>query len=379
MASHQQYEELKADLKRKKSVPDRSGQASAAAAAVASAGAPVAAATNGDTGVTLPAICSASVVPVSVAPAPSTAAPSTSPRITLTPRAPTTTSPAATASTATSGAPAAPASPKTYLIRTKTVLPKQSSLEKRAKPAVVEDDGLTLTDPIQLDFVTAMMDHFKFNKMLDLPNVVELLRRVKAVLKAQPNVVHLTVTTRLTVVGDLHGQLDDLLAIFKLNGLPSPRSTFLFNGDLVDRGQFSCECVLTVFAFKLLYPKSVFINRGNHEARDINSRDGFEKECLLKYNHAVFDLFSDVFACLPLAAVINREIFVVHGGLANEDFTIDQLQKIDRFHEIPPSDSLMEDLLWSDHGTARAGHTTGFTHALIAEAHLALSFPVAVL
>ena len=39
------------------------------------------------------------------------------------------------------------------------------------------------------------------------------------------------------------------------------------------------------------------LNRGNHEARDINGRDGFEKECLTKYNRAVFDLFSDVFAC----------------------------------------------------------------------------------
>lgn len=66
--------------------------------------------------------------------------------------------------------------------------------------------------------------------MLDLANVVELLRRVKSVLKAQPNVVYLNVTTRLTVVGDLHGQLDDLLAIFKLNGLPSPRNSYLFNG-----------------------------------------------------------------------------------------------------------------------------------------------------
>ena len=88
-----------------------------------------------------------------------------------------------------------------------------------------------LTDPIQLDFVTAMMDHFKFNKMLDLENVVEILRRVKAVLKIQPNVVQLSVTTRLTVVGDLHGQLDDLLAIFKLNGLPSPRNAYIFNGE----------------------------------------------------------------------------------------------------------------------------------------------------
>lgn len=106
--------------------------------------------------------------------------------------------------------------------------------------------------------------------------------------------------------------------------------------------------MLTLFAFKILYPKSMHLNRGNHEARDINSRDGFEKEVISKYNHATFDLFCDVFACLPLAAVINREILVVHGGLSNQDFTIADLNAIDRFHEIPPSESLMEDVMWSD-------------------------------
>src|SRR4051812_26977289 len=30
----------------------------------------------------------------------------------------------------------------------------------------MEDDGLTLTDPIKLDFVTAMLDHFKANKVV---------------------------------------------------------------------------------------------------------------------------------------------------------------------------------------------------------------------
>ena len=140
------------------------------------------------------------------------------------------------------------------------------------------------------------------------------------------------------MVGDLHGQLDDLYAIFKLNGLPSPRNCYLFNGDFVDRGQFSCECVLVLFAFKLLYPKSVFLNRGNHEAKDINSRDGFEKECIVKYNHSVFDLFSDCFACLPLASIVGDTIFVVHGGLPAADVRLTDLEKIDRFQEIPEAE-----------------------------------------
>ena len=38
-------------------------------------------------------------------------------------------------------------------------------------------------------------------------------------------------------------------------------SQFLFNGDLVDRGPHGVEVACLVFAFMLLYPESVFVNR----------------------------------------------------------------------------------------------------------------------
>lgn len=55
------------------------------------------------------------------------------------------------------------------------------------------------------------------------------------------------------VVGDLHGQLPDLLTIWKLNGLPAPNNVYLFNGDVVDRGPNGCECLFALLAFKALY------------------------------------------------------------------------------------------------------------------------------
>lgn len=50
--------------------------------------------------------------------------------------------------------------------------------------------------------------------------------------------------------------------IFELNGLPSEENPYLFNGDFVDRGSFSVECIFTLFALKLLYPKSLHLARG---------------------------------------------------------------------------------------------------------------------
>ena len=85
------------------------------------------------------------------------------------------------------------------------------------------------------------------------------------------------------VVGDLHGQLQDLLTIFDLNGLPSPVKCYLFNGDMVDRGPNSVEIVLILLCFVLLFPQALHINRGNHETSYMNHVDGFEKECLDKY------------------------------------------------------------------------------------------------
>jgi len=186
--------------------------------------------------------------------------------------------------------------------------------------------------------------------------VLFILKRAKEVLSKLPNVVQIAFPEStdgkddpmITVVGDTHGQLRDLLKILDMKGLPSKNNQYLFNGDFVDRGKYSAEIVLILFAFKILYPDYVHLNRGNHESKDINSRDGFEKECLLKWDAEIFAVFSSVFAALPLAHVIEKKVFVVHAGLAWEDFTIADVNRLDRFHEVPPPDSLMEDLLWSD-------------------------------
>ncbi|CAJ0864308.1 10355_t:CDS:2 [Entrophospora sp. SA101] len=146
------------------------------------------------------------------------------------------------------------------------------------------------------------------------------------------------------------GQFYDLLNIFDLNGLPSTNNMYLFNGDFVDRGSFSLEVILTLFAFKWLYPNSLHLTRGNHETDDMNKVYGFEGEVHAKYSKEMFELFAETFTTLPLANVIKNKIMVVHGGLfSRDDVTLDEIRKVNRFNSRQiNSESLMCEILWSD-------------------------------
>ncbi len=80
---------------------------------------------------------------------------------------------------------------------------------------------------------------------------------------AMPNIDYIDIPdgVKITVVGDTHGQLHDLLYIFDTNGTPSPTNWYLINGDLVDRGSQAVEILLILLAWKRVYPQAIRINR----------------------------------------------------------------------------------------------------------------------
>ncbi|KAL8267252.1 hypothetical protein R6Q59_004596 [Mikania micrantha] len=205
-------------------------------------------------------------------------------------------------------------------------------------------------DVITSDFVKKMMDDFKNQKMLHKRYAFEIVLRTREILMALPSLVDINVPDgkHFTVCGDVHGQFFDLLNIFELNGLPSEENPYLFNGDFVDRGSFSVEVILTLFAFKCMSPSAIHLSRGNHESKNMNKIYGFEGEVRSKLSDKFVELFAEVFCYLPLAHVINEKIFVVHGGLFSTDgVKLSDIRAIDRFCE-PPEEGLMCEILWSD-------------------------------
>ena len=203
-------------------------------------------------------------------------------------------------------------------------------------------------------FVAELVEWFRLEKRLPLRYAYMILHMANGLLRAQPTLVRVPHEEgcKFTIVGDLHGQLFDLLHLFALNGFPGEQHGYLFNGDFVDRGQHSVEIVLLLMALKCAHPGRIHLNRGNHESSSINRMHGFMDECKKKYpsgGEVFFSMANRVFNSLPLAHVVGQGVFVVHGGLPGkpEDADLDKIAGIDRFG-LPPVGSLFSQLLWSD-------------------------------
>jgi len=213
-----------------------------------------------------------------------------------------------------------------------------------------------MTEPITHEFIKNLAEYFRKQNTLPPRLAAVLVLRAINLLKTQPNCVNVTVEDgkEITICGDVHGQYYDLLNIFDMNGYPSDDNPYIFNGDFVDRGSWSVECALMLFACKVAYPDNFYLSRGNHETKSINRIYGFKGECDSKFKvPEMYELFSEAFQWLPLCHTINNEVFCVHGGLpSNDGQSIADINELKRYSE--PTDLqtadqiLLNDLLWAD-------------------------------
>jgi diadenosine tetraphosphatase ApaH/serine/threonine PP2A family protein phosphatase len=174
----------------------------------------------------------------------------------------------------------------------------------------------------------------------------------------------LVLQSPIVVCGNTQGQYEDLMFLFQTaTGDPNGDITghkFLFLGDYVGRGYYSLNTFLLLATYKLQFRDQVWLLRGHQESRVCAERYGLHHEIMTSYaNQAIFMKAMEVFDLLPLAAVIDSDVFCVHGGLSPEISLCQQVSAIQRRQEIP-IEGPFADIIWSDPcetpGLTWAGH-----------------------
>lgn len=183
--------------------------------------------------------------------------------------------------------------------------------------------GPHLRIPLTTNQVDSLIQGFKDRRTLHAKYVLLVLHEARKYLQTKPNLsaASTAFAKQITVVGDLHGKLDDLLTVFYKNGLPSRDNPYVFNGDFVDRGMHSVEVLVLLLVCMLVWRDAVFLNRGNHEDFNVNLRYGFLKEIMFKYTRQaskIVQLTEELYSWLPIATLIDNKVFVVHGGVSSE-------------------------------------------------------------
>ncbi|KAG5484110.1 hypothetical protein LSCM1_05965 [Leishmania martiniquensis] len=199
--------------------------------------------------------------------------------------------------------------------------------------------------------------------------IMKLCAAATEVLVKEPTLLELEVLAHdtLVVVGDIHGQFQDLYTSVLCQQYDRRRCNtdgrdrrFLFMGDYVDRGPHSLEVVLLLLALKVEYPTLVYLTRGNHEEEKTSRVYGFLTEATASLGAAagaaVWTAVNRVFLDLPLAAVVHTlhmRFFVAHGGLSPGLEKVDEICALERRNYscgniTAAEDDIITGLLWSD-------------------------------
>jgi len=200
----------------------------------------------------------------------------------------------------------------------------------------------------------------------DAYEMLKLIRQVESILeeerrsgeqgdiKVDQGLVRIPPSGELTVVGDIHGDMDSLAMILSESRITETatggKKKMLFLGDYGDRGNRSIEVYHIVLSLKAAFPERVILLRGNHEwpknlrpvPYDLPSHI---EERFHEGSHVLCEEFPRLFDALHQAALVEEKYLFLHGGVPSLVKSLGDIANANLTH---PEEPHLEEILWND-------------------------------
>lgn len=142
-------------------------------------------------------------------------------------------------------------------------IPEKQQYIESPRSSAAEPNNTPVQSKYSASFATNLMQKMMNDQRPSSQDVVKMINEVKEMHARMPNIVYINLKGTIRIIGDTHGQYQDVVKLFEKYGYPSSRNPYLFNGDFVDRGSMGVEIVIALMAWKLVDPSSIYLNRGN--------------------------------------------------------------------------------------------------------------------
>lgn len=177
---------------------------------------------------------------------------------------------------------------------------------------------------INMDDAIIYGENFFDRKWLIKEDVEHLLPKMISVFnsdskKSKNNILHIS-AKKVTVLGNIDGNIGQLYAFFDTNGYPNKENVYIINGNFIGQNDF--RIIFILFLIKLADPSSIYFTKG---AFDLTSKmiKSIRTPNYIKVAYASLDdaygsnitrNIIDIIHGFPLCIVVNDKIAVMNGG-----------------------------------------------------------------